>query len=73
MIHLFRTKGGEVSLESAVEFLSFRCRYAPPSEIREMLEAAETSGMISRKEDRIIAGFLFDRQDLPLNLARPIR
>ena len=70
LAHLFRKKGNPVELEGAVEFLSFRCRYAPPSTIRNLMTVAENNEMISREGSIVKAEFLFDRQVLSPNLAR---
>ena len=69
LAHLFRKKGKQVSIESAVQFLSFNCRYGLPSDVRKLLSVALENEMISRDGDSIIAGFLFDKQYLPLNLS----
>ncbi len=68
LAHLFRARGAVVTIDDAVEYLSFRCRYGPPTEIRKMLAVAEQRGMIEREEDQIHAGFLFDRQSLSPNM-----
>jgi len=69
LTHLFRKKGNPVQIEDAVEFISFRCRYGNPSQIRRLLTMAINSEMISRDEDLLKAEFLFDRQNLTPNLA----
>jgi hypothetical protein len=56
-----------MDIEDAVEFLSFRCRYARPSEVRRMLTIALSQGMIERDENQIRCNFLFDQQDLSPN------
>ncbi len=67
--HLFRKKGDPVRVEDAVEFISFRCRYGKPSQVRRLLTMAIDNGMIARSEDLLKAEFLFDRQYLAPNLA----
>ncbi len=69
LTHLFRKKGDSVRVEDAVEFISFRCRYGSPSQIRRLLTMAMDNEMISRAEDLIKAEFLHDRQNLSPNLA----
>ena len=69
LTHLFRMKGNPVQVEDAVEFISFRCRYSQPSQVRRMLTMAVTNEMVSRFKDSLKAEFLFDRQVLPPNLA----
>ena len=66
--HLFRKKGDPVRVEDAVEFISFRCRYGKPSQVRRLLTMAIDNGMIARSEDLLKAEFLFDRQYLAPNL-----
>lgn len=73
LTHLFRKKGNPVRVEDAVEFISFRCRYGNPSQVRRMLTMAIGSEMISRDDDSIKAEFLFDRQILSPNLAEIMR
>ena len=68
LTHLFRKRGNPVQIEDAVEFISFRCRYGSPSQIRRMFTMAIENEMISRTEDRIRAEFLYDKQDLNPNL-----
>ncbi len=68
LTHLFRKKGNPVRVEDAVEFISFRCRYGKPSLVRRMLTMAVNNEMITRVEDSIRAGFLFDNQSLSPNL-----
>ncbi|KXH72945.1 MAG: hypothetical protein AM326_10905 [Candidatus Thorarchaeota archaeon SMTZ-45] len=68
LAHLFRKKGSPVQVEDAVEFISFRCRYGSPSQIRRMLTLATNNEMISREEDSLKAEFLYDSQDLSPNL-----
>ncbi|TFG11621.1 DUF2240 family protein [Candidatus Thorarchaeota archaeon] len=67
LAHLFRKKGGTMDIEDAVEFLSFRCRYARPSVVRRMLTLALSKGMIEIDDDQIKSNFLFDQQDLSPN------
>ena len=73
MAHLFRKNGREVAIEDAVSFLSFRCRYGAPTEVRKLLSIALENEMISREKDSIIAGFLFNKQNLPLNLSTALQ
>ncbi|MFW9964132.1 MAG: hypothetical protein ACFFCX_11235 [Candidatus Sifarchaeia archaeon] len=73
LTHLFRMKGNPVQIEDAVEFISFRCRYGCPSQIRRMLTMARENGMISRTEDTLKAEFLYDRQNLSPNLVFSLR
>jgi hypothetical protein len=69
LAHLFRKKGGQVAIESAVHFLSFSCRYGHPTNIRRLLSTALNNEIISRDGNTINAEFLFDKQHLPLNLS----
>ncbi|MFW9910181.1 MAG: hypothetical protein ACFFEF_16615 [Candidatus Thorarchaeota archaeon] len=69
LTHLFRKKGSPISVVEAVDFLSFECRYGPPSDVRKMLALALNNEMISKKDESILAEFLFDKQKLPLNLS----
>ncbi|MBE0526874.1 hypothetical protein E4H12_06025 [Candidatus Thorarchaeota archaeon] len=69
LAHLFRMKGSQVTIESAIDFLSFNCRYGLPSEVRKLLSTALNNEMISREGNTIKAEFLFDKQHLPLNLS----
>jgi len=69
LTHLFRKKGSPVSVVEAVDFLSFKCRYGPPSDVRKMLTMALNNEMISKNDSGILAEFLFDKQKLPLNLS----
>ena len=69
LTHLFRKKGDPVRVEDAIEFISFRCRYGSPSQVRRMLTMAMNNEMISRAEDSVKAEFLYDRQNLFPNLA----
>ncbi len=64
LAHLFRIFGPVVSIDDAVEFLSFRCHYGPPTEIRKALAMALQKEMISRKGDSIRASFIYDTQIL---------
>lgn len=64
LAHLFRTFGREVSIDDAVEFLSFKCHYGPPTEIRKALTMALQNEMILRKGDKIIASFIYNTQAL---------
>ena len=74
LAHLFRKKGGDtVSIEDAVEFLSFRCRYGTPTNIRRMLTAALENDLISREGNNIHAEFLFGKQSIPLNQTTSLR
>ena len=73
LAHLFRMKGSQVTIASAIDFLSFNCRYGLPSEIRKLLSTALHNEMISREGNRIKAEFLFDKQQLPLNLSAALR
>ena len=57
-----------VQVEDAVEFISFRCRYGRPSQVRRMLTMAITNELISRSDDSLKAEFLFDRQNVTPNL-----
>jgi len=68
LAHLFRMRGSPVSVIDAVDFLSFKCRYGAPTDVRRMLAAAVKNGMVSLKEDSILAQFLYDKQSLPLNM-----
>ena len=69
LTHLFRKKGNPVQVEDAVEFISFRCRYGSPSQVRRLLTMAIDNEMISRSEDSLNAEFLYNRQNLSPNLA----
>jgi hypothetical protein len=66
--HLFRKRGPEVSIQEAVDLLSFCWRYAPPSDIRKMLSLALQNEMIKRQGDMIHAEFVYGNQFLPPNL-----
>ena len=67
--HLFRNKGDHVSVDDAVEFLSFRCRYGTPSNIRRILTLAIDNEMISLEDSLICPEFLYDKQTLSVNQA----
>ncbi len=69
LTHLFRNRGNPVQIEDAVEFLSFRCRYGRPSQIRRLLTMAVNNEMVSRNGNSVNAEFLYDRQNLSPNLA----
>ncbi|MFW9958246.1 MAG: hypothetical protein ACFFCT_09245 [Candidatus Odinarchaeota archaeon] len=69
LAHLFRMKGSPVSVVDAVDFLSFKCRYGAPSDVRKMLTLALNNDMISKDDNGILAEFLYDKQILPLNLS----
>ncbi|MDH4213585.1 MAG: hypothetical protein OEV85_06660 [Candidatus Thorarchaeota archaeon] len=69
LAHLFRMKGSPVSVVDAVDFLSFKCRYGAPSDVRKMLTMALNNEMISKDDNGILAEFLYDKQILPLNLS----
>ncbi len=73
LAHLFRKQGSQVSIESAVQFLSFSCRYGMPTDVRKLLSASLINEMISRDENNIRAEFLFDKQHLPLNLSTALQ
>ncbi|MHA1484259.1 MAG: hypothetical protein ACTSPR_02950 [Candidatus Thorarchaeota archaeon] len=68
LAHLFRSCGPVVSIETAVECLSFRWRYGSPSNIRRMLTLALNNELISREGERIKSEFLFDQQEISPNL-----
>ncbi|MFX1483635.1 MAG: hypothetical protein ACFFCP_10640 [Promethearchaeota archaeon] len=68
LTHLFRKKGTPVGINDAVEFLSFKCRYGSPSQVRRVLSIGIGTEMISRHGDSINAEFLFDCQILSPNL-----
>ncbi|MHA1862380.1 MAG: hypothetical protein ACTSWA_01325 [Candidatus Thorarchaeota archaeon] len=69
LAHLFRKQGSQVSIENAVQFLSFSCRYGKPTDVRKLLSTALNNEMISREGDSIKSEFLFEKQYLPLNLS----
>ncbi|MFW9810507.1 MAG: hypothetical protein ACFFE6_14105 [Candidatus Thorarchaeota archaeon] len=73
LTHLFRKKGNPIQVDDAIEFISFRCRYGRPSQVRRLLNMAIDNEMISRDEDSIRAEFLFDRQVLPPNLVESLK
>jgi hypothetical protein len=68
LAHLFRMRGSPISVVEAVDFLSFKCRYGTPTAVRKMLACAVKNGMVSLKDDNILAQFLYHQQFLPLNL-----
>jgi hypothetical protein len=68
LTHLFRKKGDPVQVEDAVEFISFRCRYGRPSQVRRMLTMAVSNELISKTENSLKAEFLYDQQNLAPNL-----
>jgi hypothetical protein len=68
LAHIFRSRGPIVSIEDAVEYLSFRWRYGSPSNIRRMLTLALNNELISREGEYIKSEFLFDHQEVSLNL-----
>lgn len=67
--HMFRKLGSEVTINDAIHFLSFTCRYGYPTNVRRLLSVALENEMISRDGIAIKAEFLFDKQHLPLNLS----
>ena len=67
MAHLFRTKGDQTTIEDAVRFLSFKCRYGKPSNIRRLLSVALNNEMISRNGNQIVAEFIYDLQKISPN------
>ncbi len=69
LTHLFRSRGPIVSIEDAVEYLSFRWRYGSPINIRRMLTLALNNELISREGENIKSEFLFDHQEISPNLA----
>jgi len=69
LAHMFRKLGREVTIDDAIHFLSFNCRYGYPTNVRRLLSAALENEMISRDGKNIKAEFLFDKQHLPLNLS----
>ncbi|MGY5876875.1 MAG: hypothetical protein RTU30_14090, partial [Candidatus Thorarchaeota archaeon] len=64
LAHLFRKRGNLVGIEEAIEYLSFRCRYGSPTNIRRMLTLALDNEMISRQGDSVQADFMYDKQVL---------
>jgi len=73
LTHLFRKKGNPVRIEDAVEFISFRCRYGCPSQVRRMLTVASGNEMIAKDSDSIKAEFLYDKQILSPNLVEMLK
>ena len=73
LTHLFRKKGNEVTIDDAINFLSFQCRYGIPTNVRRLFSLALENEMISREDNRIIAEFLFNKQMLPLNLSSALQ
>jgi hypothetical protein len=67
LAHLFRIKGKHPSIDDAVGFLSFKCRYGNPSNIRRMLTLAIENEMISMRNDHLSPEFLYDKQNLSPN------
>ncbi|MHA1576915.1 MAG: hypothetical protein ACTSU3_06105 [Candidatus Thorarchaeota archaeon] len=72
LTHLFRKRGSPIEIEKAVDYLAFKIRYAPPSQIRRMLTLALDNKMISRNSECIEACFLFDRQKLSPTMVKKI-
>jgi len=73
LTHLFRKKGKDILISDAINFLSFQCRYGSPTQVRKLFSMALKNEMISRNVDRIVAEFLFDKQNLPLNLSAALQ
>ncbi|MHA2118803.1 MAG: hypothetical protein ACW98J_07775 [Candidatus Thorarchaeota archaeon] len=73
LAHLFRTKGNRITVDDAVKFLSFNCRYGKPSNIRRLLSIALDNEMISMNGDQIMAEFMYDLQNLSPNQAAILR
>jgi hypothetical protein len=69
LAHLFRMKGNPVGIGDAVEFLSFRCRYGKPSDIRRMFTLALENDMVAAEGNVLMSKFLYEEQNLPPNLA----
>ncbi|MHA1902952.1 MAG: DUF2240 family protein [Candidatus Thorarchaeota archaeon] len=67
LTHLFRKRGSKVSIDNAVEYLSFELRYGSPSNIRRMLTIALENEMITLSDGEIAPNFLYDRQILSPN------
>ena len=67
LTHLFRKRGPKVSIDDAVEYLSFEWRYGSPSNIRRMLTIALGNEMITLSDGMISPNFLYDRQILSPN------
>ncbi len=57
-----------MEIEEAVSFLSFRCRLGRPSDIRRLLTIALENEMVNREGNSIKAGFLYEKQELPIDL-----
>ena len=68
LTHLFRKKGSPILIAEAVDFLSFKMRYASPTQVRKMLSVALSNEMITREGNQIRAEFLFDKQKLSPNM-----
>jgi len=64
LAHLFRKRGGPVTVEEAVELLSFKWRFGTPSNVRRLLTVALQNDLISRDGELLSPVFLFDRQVL---------
>ena len=69
LTHLFRKKGSPILIAEAVDFISFKLRYASPTQVRKMLSVALSNEMITREGNQIRAEFLFDKQKLSPNMA----
>lgn len=69
LAHLFQKKGSPLTIERAVECLSFEWRYGPPSMVRRLLTAAMQNGLVSRQGEEIRAEFVFDKQTLNVRTA----
>jgi len=69
LAHMFRKLGDEVTIDDAIQFLSFNCRYGYPTNVRRLFSAALENEMITYDGKVIKAEFLFDKQHLPLNLS----
>jgi hypothetical protein len=67
LAHLFRIKGKQTTVDDAVRFLSFTCRYGKPSNVRRLLSVALSNEMISRDGNQIVAEFKYDLQTLSPN------
>jgi hypothetical protein len=50
-----------------VRFLSFKCRYGKPTNIRRLLSVALNNEMISRNGNQIVAEFIYDLQKISPN------
>ncbi len=68
LAHMFRKMGNPIHVEDAVDFLSFRCRYGRPSDIRRMLTLALENEMVSSENGRLSSEFVYSEQELPYNL-----